>query len=102
MTLRVRLIERDPKAEQTREVTVNQAEFLIGRAADCDLRLRLSDVSRHHCLIRVGPNEAALVDLGSSNGTYLNGHRVLSQAPLHSGDEIRLGECRFLVDLGDE
>jgi pSer/pThr/pTyr-binding forkhead associated (FHA) protein len=101
MAMRVRLIERGSTPGQTREVAINQAEFLIGRGADCDLRLRESEISRHHCTIRVGPGEATLVDLGSSNGTYLNGQRVRSQAALHSGDEVRLGSSTFLVDLGD-
>src|SRR5262249_50988552 len=72
-----------------------------GRGTDCDLRLPVSDVSRHHCIIRLGIGEAAVVDLGSSNGTYLNGQRVRSQAALKSGDELKVGPCRFLVDLGD-
>ena len=101
MAMHVRLIERGPTPGQTREVAVNQPEFLIGRGADCDLRLRESEISRHHCIIRVGPDEATLIDLGSSNGTYLNGQRVRSQAALHSGDELRLGSATFVVDLGD-
>jgi pSer/pThr/pTyr-binding forkhead associated (FHA) protein len=100
MAMRVRLIERGSTPEQTREVHVNQAEFLIGRGADCDLRLRDHEISRHHCTIRVSAGEATLVDLGSSNGTYLNGQRVLSQAALHGGDELRLGAATFVVDLG--
>ena len=101
MALRVRLLERGSNAEQTREMPVTKPEFLIGRGSDCDLRLRVSEVSRHHCMVRIGADEATLVDLGSSNGTYLNGHRVRSQAALHSGDELGVGTFRFLVDLGD-
>jgi pSer/pThr/pTyr-binding forkhead associated (FHA) protein len=101
MAMKVRLIERGATAAQTRDIPITQTEFLIGRAADCDLRLRVSAISRHHCIIRVGPEEVTLVDLGSSNGTFLNGQRVRSQAGLKSGDELQVGECRFLVDLGD-
>lgn len=101
MTVQVRLIERGASADQTREIPLRGPEFLIGRAADCDLRLRIPAVSRHHCQIRLGAGEATLVDLGSSNGTFLNGQRVRSQAPLHTGDEIRLGSCSLLIDLGD-
>jgi pSer/pThr/pTyr-binding forkhead associated (FHA) protein len=43
-----------------------------------------------------------LIDLGSSNGSYLNGQRVLSQADLHSGDVLKLGSQEFVVDLGDD
>ena len=102
MTRPIRLIERGDSAEQTREIPVSQTEFLIGRGADCDLRLRVSSVSRHHCIVRVTGDEAVLVDLGSSNGTFVNNHSVRSQIALHSGDEIRIGTCRFVVDLGDQ
>jgi pSer/pThr/pTyr-binding forkhead associated (FHA) protein len=96
-----KLIERGVGGGRTREIPMPGEEFLIGRGADCDLRLGEHDVSRHHCLIRLRDQEATLVDLGSSNGTYVNGERVLSQTSLRSGDEITLGTCRLLVDLGD-
>ncbi|HZT82201.1 MAG TPA: FHA domain-containing protein [Gemmataceae bacterium] len=96
-----RLIERGSNADDTREFPLTQAEFLIGRGTDCDLRLHGAEVSRHHCLLRLGAGEATLVDLGSSNGTYLNGRRVRSQAALNSGDELRIGDHRFVVDLDD-
>ena len=38
----------------------------------------------------------------STNGTFLNGKRVLSQVAMASGDEIVIGKCRFVVDLGDK
>ena len=101
MPTRIRLIERGSTAGETREIPIAAEEFLIGRGADCDLRLRDTEISRHHCIIRVGADEAALVDLGSSNGTYLNGQRVRSQASLHTGDEVRLGSATFVIDLGE-
>jgi pSer/pThr/pTyr-binding forkhead associated (FHA) protein len=100
--MKARLIERGESSEQTREISLGQSEFLIGRGADCDLRLRVSSISRHHCLIRLGSDDATLVDLGSSNGTFVNGKRVRSQANLASGDELLIGSCRFLIELGDE
>jgi pSer/pThr/pTyr-binding forkhead associated (FHA) protein len=95
-----KLIEPGGKAQQTREIPIRGKEFLIGRGNDCDLRLRDPNVSRHHCMIRIRPDEVTLHDLGSSNGTYVNGTRVISQAVLQSGDEIRLGEYHFILDLG--
>jgi pSer/pThr/pTyr-binding forkhead associated (FHA) protein len=102
MALSIRLIERGDSAEQTREVPILQSDFLIGRGEDCDLRLRVSSVSRHHCILRVNNGEAMLIDLGSSNGTYVNEHPVRSQTVLHTGDEIKVGTCRFVVDMGDQ
>jgi pSer/pThr/pTyr-binding forkhead associated (FHA) protein len=100
--MKVRLIERGTTDTDIREILINQPEFLIGRGADCDLRLRMSSVSRHHCLIRVDPEEASVVDLGSSNGTFLNDHQLRSQTTLRSGDLLKVGSREFLVDLGDQ
>jgi len=85
-----------------KEVSVTKEEFLIGRGADCDLRLGSSEISRHHCMLRVRGNEVTVIDLGSSNGTYLNGLRIRSQAALHSGDELRLASFSFVLELDDQ
>src|ERR1700746_1889046 len=98
----MRLIEPAVGAERIREVSIPKEEFLIGRGLDCDLRVNDEDISRHHCLIRLRGQEAALSDLGSSNGTFVNGKSVLSPVTVASGGEIRLGKYRFLVDLGDK
>ena len=101
MARQFRLIERGSTTGQTRDIPITEAEFLIGRGADCNLRLRETAVSRHHCTVRVAGDEASVVDLGSSNGTFLNGQRVRSSAPLKSGDELKVGSSTFVVDLGD-
>lgn len=97
----VRLIEPAETPEQIREILLSSEEFLIGRGADCNLRLRSSDISRHHCLIRVGKEEVTLNDLGSANGTLVNGQRIRCPTILKSGDELHVGSARFVVDLGD-
>src|SRR5262245_51508754 len=101
MTLRVRLIERGASPEQTREIPVDKSEFVIGRTEDCDLRIRVNEISRHHCIRRRPGGDLTLFDLGSSNGSYLHNQRVRSQAMLRSGDVLRIGPCAFVVDLGD-
>ena len=97
-----RLLEPGAGPEAVREIALTGQQFLIGRGSDCDLRLHVSEISRHHCLLRIHGTEVTLVDLGSSNGSYVNGTRVLSQATLRTGDEIRVGPCRFFLDLGDD
>lgn len=97
-----RLLEPRQEGQPVREIPIRGEEFLLGRGNDCELRLHDTAISRHHCLIRVRGGEATLSDLGSSNGTYLNGTRVLSQTTLHTGDEIRAGTFRYIVDLGDD
>jgi pSer/pThr/pTyr-binding forkhead associated (FHA) protein len=99
--MKVRLIERGADEKSIREIPIPKSEFLIGRGPDCELRLAVPDVSRHHCLIRLANDEVTIEDLGSANGTLLNGQRVRSATPLRSGDLLQIGETRFVVDLGD-
>ena len=101
MTRNIRLLERGSDAQAAREIRVEKEEFLIGRSPDCDLCLPLAAVSRHHCMLRVTPDEVTVADMGSSNGTYLNGQRVRSQAVVRSGDELQVENFFYLVDLGD-
>ncbi len=64
---------------------------VIGRREDCDLRIPLGEVSRKHCrLVRDG-DTLKIEDLGSSNGTFLNGRRLTEPARLDTGDVIRIG-----------
>ena len=64
----------------------------IGRASECELTLVDPNISRRHCEIRPKANRWALVDLGSTNGTLLNGAQVLSETVLNDGDIITLGD----------
>src|SRR3984957_19587963 len=66
----------------------------IGRAAGCELQIDSGSVSRHHALILVGPREAVIEDLNSTNGVLVNGRKVNRQ-PLSDGDAITIGETQF-------
>ena len=63
---------------------------VIGRAPDATVHCDATGVSRHHARIVLSNGEATLEDLGSKNGTYVQGNRVTT-ARLADGDEIRLG-----------
>lgn len=68
----------------------------LGRAEDSDLALPDPRVSRRHAMIhRQGDGEYWLVDFGSRNGTYLNGHRIAQPTRLRDGDRISLGGCEL-------
>ena len=76
----------------TRDITV------IGRREDCDLRIPLGEVSRKHArLVRDG-DTIKVEDLGSSNGTYLNGQRM-QESLLAPGDTVQVGPVAFVVQM---
>ncbi len=73
--------------------SLTKDETVIGRTAGCDIVIPETRVSRRHALIRriqPGGDEFEIVDLGSTNGTYLDGTRV-DRATLQSGDKVGIG-----------
>ena len=70
----------------------------IGRHNDCQIRIRSSQVSRRHCQLFEEGNKLILRDLGSSNGTFVNGKRVLGQQTLKPGDVLTIGGVTLRVD----
>src|SRR6476619_1134722 len=86
---------------ERRSFSIARDMTVIGRREDCDLRIPLGEVSRKHCrLIRDG-DTLKLEDLGSSNGTFLNGSRV-QEAQLSPGDTIQVGPVVFVVQVDGE
>ena len=71
----------------------------IGRHDDCQIRIRSSQVSRRHCQLFGEGNQLILRDLDSSNGTFVNGKRVLGQQTLKPGDVLTIGGVTLRVDL---
>ncbi len=66
-------------------------EFVIGRGPECHVRPDVPSVSRQHCLLRVQEDGVHIRDLGSTNGTLVNGTRVLDERLLVDGDLVQLG-----------
>lgn len=71
----------------------------IGRHDDCLIRIRSSQVSRRHCEVLEEGTTLVVRDLGSSNGTYVNGKRVLGKQALKPGDALTIGGVTLRVDL---
>ena len=68
----------------------------VGRAARADFVLDAGLVSRFHCRLTAGAMELEVVDLESTNGTFVNGTRV-ARAALKDGDRLGIGRVEFVV-----
>lgn len=73
-----------------------QGPVVIGRAAEADIAVAADEISRRHALVKPTQDGLSVEDLGSSNGTYINGKRV-QQGFLKPGDELRLDAVRFIL-----
>jgi hypothetical protein len=74
--------------------------FTIGRTHDCDLRLTDLSVSRMHAELTRGEDGWLLADLGSHNGTRLNGWLIREPVPVRAGDRVEFGSAAFIMRDG--
>jgi len=100
-------------------ILTNRGRFLVGRGQDCDIRLPAesipSPISRHHCVLAFEPPLLRVRDIGSRNGTYVNGEGIgqrttgepqgdgefedYAERDLHNGDDIRVGDVTVHVAI---
>ena len=71
---------------------------LLGRGDQADIRLEDGFASSHHARLSPRGDVMVLEDLGSTNGTYLNGEPLRGPQPLHTGDKIRIGDSEFTFE----
>jgi len=86
-----------PKAN-VKKVVISDS-IVVGRSQKCGLQIGSSAVSRRHCEIRVRENAVSVIDLGSSNGTFIDALRLPpgDETPLPSGARLNVGGVRFVV-----
>lgn len=77
---------------------VFEQQAVVGRDPDCDISLTSRSVSRRHALVEKTPNGWVLRDLGSANGTSVDGARV-KEAPLVTGASVRFGEVDAVFEI---
>jgi eukaryotic-like serine/threonine-protein kinase len=106
----------------SKHIIDERRQCLIGRAPDCDIQLsrandsRFANISRHHCELDIDPPAIRVCDLGSRNGTWLNGERINQGAayledesqrqpgdfvPLKDGDELGIGSIIVRVCIAE-
>jgi predicted component of type VI protein secretion system len=74
-------------------------EYVFGRGTECHIRPNSDWVSRQHCMLRVLPDVLLIRDLGSRNGTLVNGVRVVGEQSLQQGDMLQVGPLVFEVQI---
>ncbi len=76
---------------------MRQSETTIGRSPDCHITIEDPLVSREHARLILADGEASVADLGSRNGTLVNGERITGLRALRDGDRIRIGTQEFVL-----
>lgn len=110
-------VSQDPRAEPSNAVTAMRAQLipldggllidinkdltLIGRREECDVRLEHKSVSKMHCVIVRTDGLLLVRDLGSTNGTRVNGQRI-RRAALLPNDQVSIASCKYRVHLGPD
>jgi hypothetical protein len=90
------VVRRGPQVD--RAFPLLKETITLGRDAANDIVIADPEVSRHHArLVRQPDGSVVLEDLGSTNGTYINGQRLLGPRPLRHGDQVGLGETIVLL-----
>ena len=80
---------------QGKSIPLSTKKFLVGREQDCHLRPNSDMVSRHHCVFSIDDYAVRLRDLGSTNGTRVNGEVLRGEVMLKSGDHIGIGKMEL-------
>lgn len=96
MDLKLLVVQGKPEGK---EIPVRVPRFIIGRSVECQLRPNSELISRHHCQIAVNGEQVSIMDLGSSNGTIVNGERITEEVQIDDGDLIQVGPLGFQVML---
>ena len=89
------LVQRGPN--QGSRWKIREGETELGRHSSSRILLDDISVSRRHAIVRREGPSVVVEDLGSLNGTYLNGRRITGAEPLRHGDRLQVGRYKFVV-----
>jgi pSer/pThr/pTyr-binding forkhead associated (FHA) protein len=79
------------------DIPLDHATVVVGRDRRCDVRIESFRVSRRHCCLALDRDEVVVLDLGSTNGTRINGRRV-AKGVLRPGDELSIADCPYHLE----
>ncbi len=84
-----------------KRVRLTDAETVIGRDESAKIRVATHEVSRQHCLIIVSESGVLVRDLGSRNGTFVNGMPIAEETTLQPGDTLTTGPMTFELEQSE-
>ncbi len=96
MTVKMRVVQGRPAGKT---LVFAAGDYYFGRGAECHVRPNSEWVSRQHCLLRVRADSVSLRDLGSRNGTLVNGALLHEERRLRQGDQVQIGPLVFEIQL---
>ena len=79
------------------DISLDRASVVVGRHRWCDVRIASPRVSRRHCCLALDRGGVLVRDLGSTNGTWINGLRI-EEGVLRPGDELEIAHCRYQLE----
>ena len=82
---------------QGHTIQLHEERTVVGRVRECKVRIPSADVSRRHCVLTLEDGYLYVEDLGSTNGTFLNGERVADKQVIQPGDLLEIGPATFAV-----
>jgi predicted component of type VI protein secretion system len=99
MKIRLELAHKTAKVKKV----LLKADTVIGRSTECDLRIASNEVSRQHCKICLADDGVTVRDLGSSNGTFVNGYQLDPDTDyeIAPDSELSLGGIKFFVRFSE-
>jgi pSer/pThr/pTyr-binding forkhead associated (FHA) protein len=99
--MRVKLVVMKGQHEGT-EIRVHKPRFMIGRHEHCHMSITSSKVSVRHCVILTTDEGVLIRDMGSTNGTYVNGVRIHGSQELRHGDYLKIASLKMQVKIKGE
>jgi uncharacterized RDD family membrane protein YckC len=73
-------------------------KLILGRSRSCDIRVKVDTISRLHAVFMWHEGELVLEDLGSTNGTFVNGHRLQEPGTVYAGDTLQFGSLHGAIE----
>ena len=83
-------------------IAINKPQFIIGRLPECNLRIESKALSRRHAQIDVKDGSVTVKDLGSTNGTFVDGQKITGEVELKNGQTLRVGPLETTVQISAE